>query len=163
MTAEKRLALFQNKKHEFDTDEWSVVSENEKTIVLTDRKEEMLYTLSYLEEETNHFIQLEPSLTTSFITRLTDEKNESDEVEMEGEIEGRSFRITLHMDNAMNGEEIEVYGYVHSDDVISSNTSAELKRIYKQFQHVMGESSLYRLYFVASELTFQEELTIFRG
>lgn len=163
MNAEKRLALFQNKKHEFDKNDWSIVREDEKTIILTGRKVELLCTLTYLEEETNRFTELEPSVVTHFITRLTDGENDVDEVMLEGEIEGQSFSITLHMEKAEQGKEIEAYSYVFSNEVISSKVAIELTRIYTKFQQVMKESSLYRLCFVASDLTFEEELSIYKG
>lgn len=164
-TSQKR---FQDMKQEFIDNGWVIVEDAEKQTIVKD-EDDSFYTLSLLEDETNHFLQLEPSMAMSSIQRVYCEEDAEDDVTLVFELENYRFSITAVMyDLVENGvycylskaecfdEENEKYQRIlHIGFPVSINQ--QVKWIYQNFKKVLTESPLYRLHFVTHTIEFDSD------
>ena len=170
MKGKTGLDYFNQEKQRFIDRKWIVIEDEEKQLVLKDMKEnEFVYTFRYLEDETNHFLQLEPTLTSSCMTHFWYNGDDDDENEIFLDFDLEKYRIqfTASMYEFEEGEvyvDVDVFIDGEEKHVLEENIPLSIKQkirsVYSHFKQAIEESSMYRLYFATQTISYYEESAI---
>mgnify|MGYP001111764503 CR=1 FL=1 len=124
---------------------------------------------SYLEDETTHFLQLEPSLEDVLLVSFEEIGiSVESRIELEITLQNQKFRLLAEVGSELKERnEIAVSFFkvnttentaeLVSARFLTDEVKQELHRVYHHFQEVIANMPKFRLYFITSEIEFYIE------